>query len=42
MLSGNHQCPLLAQSRHAQCAKKCPLLGGKVDIDQPVLTNLDL
>ena len=23
------QCPLMAQSRHAQCADKCPLLGAK-------------
>jgi hypothetical protein len=24
-----HGCPLLAQSRHAQCADECPLLGAK-------------
>ena len=33
---------LLAQSRHAQCADECPLLGAKRDMDQPLLTNLDL
>ena len=32
-------CPLLAQSRHAQCADE---FGGKADIDQPLLTKLDL
>ena len=36
------QCPLLAQSRHAQCADECPLLGAKRTCDQPLLTNLDL
>jgi hypothetical protein len=36
------KCPLLAQSRHAQCADECPLLGAKRTFDQPLLTNLDL
>jgi hypothetical protein len=31
----------MAQSRHAQCADECPLLGAKRNIDQPLLTNLD-
>jgi hypothetical protein len=35
-------CLLMAQSRHAQCADECPLLGAKLDSDQPLLTNLDL
>jgi len=30
-------CPLLAQSRHAQCADECPLLVGKAEVDQPLL-----
>jgi len=29
-----------AQSRHAQCADECPLLGGKADVDQSLLTAL--
>jgi len=32
----------LAQSRHAQCADECPLLGAKTDVDQPLLINLSI
>src|SRR6476646_5434395 len=28
-MSSDCLCPLLAQSRHAQCADECPLLGAK-------------
>ena len=28
-LRKSHECPLLALSRHAQCADECPLLGAK-------------
>jgi hypothetical protein len=31
----------LAQSKHAQCADECPLLGAN-RTDQSLLTNLDL
>jgi hypothetical protein len=35
------ECPLMAQSRHAQCADECPPLGANRTFDQPLLTNLD-
>jgi hypothetical protein len=38
----NARCPLLAQSRHAQCADECPLLGAKRTLTNRLLTNLDL
>jgi hypothetical protein len=31
--------PLVALSRHAQCADECPVLG---DVDLPLLTKVDL
>jgi hypothetical protein len=34
--------PLLAQSRHAQCADECPLLAAKRTLTNRCFTNLDL
>ena len=40
--AGQPRCPLVALNRRANRSDECPLLGGKSDIHQPLLTNLSL